>query len=465
MIEFILNNKLIRTRVKPGSILLDFIRENQKLKGTKIGCREGDCGACTVLSGSLQKDGSVNYNSIVSCLTPLGNIAGKHIVTIEGINTERISPIQEIFVKENATQCGFCTPGFIVSLAGFSLAGDYDTEKGIASVSGNICRCTGYKSIERAISEITEALKKIKSAHNLQALIDNDYLPEYFKDIARRLKEIQIEQNKNTGKIVAGGTDLYVQQADDLQEQDIRLINKAENHIKTKNNICTIDSTCTVSELEDSTVLNRIIPNWKKFIKLISSKQIRNMATLGGNFVNASPIGDLSIIFIALDAKLNIKNTQNKFRKIKLKDFFIDYKKIDLREGEIIETIEFEIPQKPFNFNFEKVSKRTHLDIASVNTAILIKLEENCIREIYLSAGGVAPIPYLLAKTEDFLLAKELNTENIRKASEILLNEILPISDIRGSKEYKSLLLRQLFFKHFITLFPKKIQLKDIHHA
>ncbi len=465
MIEFILNNKLIRTQAKQGSVLLDFIREHQKLKGTKIGCREGDCGACTVLSGSLQKDGSVKYKSIVSCLTPLGNAAGKHIVTIEGINVEKISPIQEIFVKENATQCGFCTPGFIVSLTGFSLSGDYDTEKGIAAVSGNICRCTGYKSIERAISEITEALKKIKGSHNLQALINNAYLPEYFKDIAKRLQEIQLEQSINTGKIVAGGTDLYVQQADELQEQNIRLIGRSENQIKTEKNICTIDATCTISDLEDSKVLNQIIPDWKKFIKLISSKQIRNMATLGGNFVNASPIGDLSIIFIALDAKLNIKNTKNQYRKIKLKDFFINYKKIDLQEYEIIETIEFEIPEKPYSFNFEKVSKRTHLDIASVNTAILIKLEEHCIREIHLSAGGIAPVPLLLSKTENFLLAKELNEENIKNAIKVLLNEISPISDIRGSKEYKSLLLRQLFYKHFITLFPEKIQLKDIYHA
>lgn len=465
MIEFILNDKLVQTQAKEGSILLDFIRENQKLKGTKIGCREGDCGACTVLSGSLQKDGSVKYRSIVSCLSPLGNAAGKHIVTIEGINAEKTSPIQEIFVKENATQCGFCTPGFIVSLTGFSLSGDYHTEKGIEAVSGNICRCTGYKSIERAISEITEALKKIKSTNNVQALIDNAYLPAYFKDIPKRLQQIELGLNKNSGKIVAGGTDLYVQQADELQEQNILLINKSENIIKTENNICTIDASCTVSDLENAEVLNQIIPNWKKFIKLVSSKQIRNMATLGGNFVNASPIGDLSIIFIALDTRLNIKNTNNQYRKIKLKDFFIDYKKIDLQENELIETIEFEIPQNPLYFNFEKVSKRTHLDIASVNTAIEIKLEENCIREIHLSAGGIAPIPLLLAKTEDFLLAKELNEENIKKATNILIKEISPISDIRGSKEYKTLLLRQLFYKHFIRLFPEKIQFKDIHHA
>jgi len=462
MIEFILNNKLIRTDKNPATILLDFIRNNEKLKGTKIGCREGDCGACTVLSGSLQENGEVEYKTIVSCLTPLGNVAGKHIVTIEGINTEGINPLQETFVKENATQCGFCTPGFIVSLTGFSLSGDYNKEKGIAAVSGNICRCTGYKSIERAVDEITEALKQLKSENTLQSLIDNGYIPEYFKEVAKWLNDLQTPEIKSTGTIIGGGTDLYVQKADELQEQDLQFIPKSKNNIRIENNLCKIDASCTVAELENSELFNEIIPAWKKFIKLISSKQIRNMATLGGNFVNASPIGDLSIIFIALDAKIIIKNKENKSRKIKLKDFFKAYKQIDLQKGELIETIEFEIQPKPVYFNFEKVSKRTHLDIASVNTAISIRLEEDCIREVYLSAGGVAPTPMLLAKTEDFLLAKELNEENIAKAADILLQEVSPISDIRGSAEYKKLLLRQLFFKHFITLFPEKVKLKNL---
>jgi len=462
MIEFILNNQHIRTDEKPGTVLLDFIRNKQKLKGTKIGCREGDCGACTVLSGSLQKDGSVNYKTIVSCLTPLGNVAGKHIVTIEGINTEGISPLQKTFVNENATQCGFCTPGFIVSLTGFSLSGDYDTKKGIAAVSGNICRCTGYKSIERAVSEITEALQKIKQTNTLQALIDNAYIPEYFKDIPQRLKNIKLFKNEQNNVIVGGGTDLYVQKADELSDTELYFVQKEKNKIEIKDKLCIIDATCTVTELEQSKELNRIIHGWQKFIKLISSKQIRNMATLGGNFVNASPIGDLSVVFIALDAKIIIKNKTNDQRKIKLKDFFKAYKDIDLQEGEIIEKLEFEVPPKPAYFNFEKVSKRTHLDIASVNTAISVRLEENCIREIYLSAGGIAPVPMLLSKTEDFLLAKELNEENIARAAEILIQEISPISDIRGSKEYKALLLRQLFFKHFIQLFPEKFKLENI---
>ena len=466
MIEFILNDKHIQTEAKSGTILLDFIRNNQKLKGTKIGCREGDCGACTVLSGTLQKNGKVEYKSIVSCLTPLGNIAGKHIVTIEGINTEGINPIQESFVKENATQCGFCTPGFVVSLAGFSLAGDYDAEKGIAAVSGNICRCTGYKSIERAVSKITDALKKIKQEDNMQALIEHAYIPKYFKDIPKRLKNIKATKQTNNGTLIGGGTDLYVQKAEELQEQDLQFISNDNKQIFIEDNLCKIDAACTVTDLENSNELNNIIPQWKNFIKLISSKQIRNMATLGGNFVNASPIGDLSIIFIALDAKLILKNKEEKTRKIKLKDFFKAYKQIDLQQDEIIETLEFEIPQKPVYFNFEKVSKRTHLDIASVNTAMSMRLEEDCIKEIYLSAGGVAATPLLLAKTEDFLLAKELNEENIAKAADILTGEISPISDIRGSKEYKKLLIKQLFFKHFITLFPEKFELKKIlNHA
>ena len=462
MIEFILNNKHIKTAESPGMVLLDFIRYHQGLKGTKIGCREGDCGACTVLSGSLNKDGITEYESIVSCLTPLGNVHGKHIVTIEGINREKGNPVQEIFVKENATQCGFCTPGFIMSLTAFSITGNYRKENALAAVSGNICRCTGYKSIDRAIDEIISVLNALPDGNKIQRLIDNGFLPLYFKDIPARLKKIQSKAEETQGKIVAGGTDLYVQQADSLQDEKLRFIKKKNNPVKISKNTCIIDATCTVTDLENSELLTPVFKKSGNIFKLISSKQIRNMATLGGNFVNASPIADLSIIFIALNAKLNIQNKTGNTRKIKLKDFFKAYKQVDLQKDELIESLEFEIPQNPVYFNFEKVSKRTHLDIASVNTAISLQLEGDCIKEIYISAGGVAPVPLLLEKTEDFLLAKELNEENIARAGMLLQKEISPISDIRGSKEYKSLLLRQLFYKHFIALFPEKFKLKNI---
>jgi len=179
------------------------------------------------------------------------------------------------------------------------------------------------------------------------------------------------------------------------------------------------------------------------------------MATIAGNIVNASPIGDLIILFLTLDSKLIIEDNKGNKKSLLLKDFYKGYKKIELKEGEIVKSLQFLIPDKGFKFNFEKVSKRTHLDIASVNTAIYIIAEKQIVKDIRISAGGLAAIPLLLAKTTAFLKGKELSLETIKKASEIINTEISPISDIRGSSNYKKLLLRQLFFQHFIKLYPE----------
>ncbi|OQY02792.1 MAG: (2Fe-2S)-binding protein [Bacteroidetes bacterium 4572_117] len=463
MIEFILNNKLIRTNEPSGAILLDFIRKNEKLYGTKIGCREGDCGACTVLVGSLNGN-KVLYQSVVSCLSPLGNIAGKHVVTIEGINNGALSPIQSAFIKNNATQCGFCTPGFIVSLTGFSLSGKKAESAALRSVAGNICRCTGYKSIERAVSIIVEKLRQKSPINSLQWLIKHNYIPSYFSTIPNRLKNLNaVAQASDNETIIGGGTDIYVQKADEVSESKLGFI-KNQNQdpqIFIDNGKCIIDTACSVTDLMQSKVLHDIIPGLRKHLTLVSSEQIRNMATVAGNFVNASPIGDLSIIFLALNAELIISNKGNK-RNVLLKNFFKGYKQIDLGKNEIIERIQFSIPAKGFKYNFEKVSKRTHLDIASVNTAICISLEDEIINDVMISAGGISAIPLLLHKSADFLKGKELSVETIKKASEIINSEISPISDIRGSSKYKQLLLRQLFYQHFIELFPKLFDIKKL---
>jgi xanthine dehydrogenase small subunit len=159
LIKFILNRNEVITDINAGVTLLDFIRYHQHLTGTKIGCREGDCGACTVLVGEII-GGELSYRSVTSCLMPIGNAQGKHIVTIEGINMDGLNPIQQAMSDEGATQCGFCTPGFVMSLAGYCLSNKEASEKNaVACIDGNICRCTGYKSIERAALRVNESLK------------------------------------------------------------------------------------------------------------------------------------------------------------------------------------------------------------------------------------------------------------------------------------------------------------------
>ncbi|MEO5782367.1 MAG: 2Fe-2S iron-sulfur cluster-binding protein, partial [Ginsengibacter sp.] len=200
MIRFILNDKEISTDLPSGELLLDFIRYHKNLMGTKIGCREGDCGACTVLIGEIIK-GEVRYRSVTSCLTALGNINGKHVVTVEGLNLSTnaeaviLNPVQQAMYNEGATQCGFCTPGFIVSLAGFCLSdSDKSYENAIASIDGNICRCTGYKSIQRAAGNIAELMQKNKG-NVIEYVTSNSILPEYFVTIKKRLLELHSKTN------------------------------------------------------------------------------------------------------------------------------------------------------------------------------------------------------------------------------------------------------------------------------
>jgi xanthine dehydrogenase small subunit len=469
MIRFILNKKTIATSEHSGMTLLDFIRYEQRLTGTKIGCREGDCGACTVLVGTLNNK-NIQYQSITACISPLGNAHGKHIVTVEGTNLQnKLTTAQEAMKANFATQCGFCTPGFVVSLTGFALSNsEKNYSNAIDAISGNICRCTGYKAIEKAANQVTEKLEN-QEKQSFGWLIKNEFIPEYFETIPSRLKDLEAKSIKQPkGKYVSGGTDLYVQQADHLADNVVHLTAQKDylKGITIDRGTCTIGTNSTVTDLWNHTELNSILPNLKKHLKLVSSEQIRNMASFGGNLANASPIGDMTVFFLALNSDITIVNEDQKERTIALKNFYHGYKTYDLKEGELLKDISFKLPTKESYFNFEKVCKRTHLDIASVNSAIHISIENSIIREAHVSIGGVAAIPKYLHKTTEFLLGKTLTSETIIKANEVLQNEILPISDVRGTSDYKRLLARQLFFAHFTELFPEAFTLNDfVQHA
>ncbi len=458
MVQFILNDKDITTSLPPGMTLLDFIRYQKHLTGTKIGCREGDCGACTVLVGEI-KNNELIYNSVTSCLMALGNAQGKHIVTVEGINVEGLNAVQQAFAEEGATQCGFCTPGFIVSLTGHCMSKSTSTfETAIDSMNGNICRCTGYKSIERAAATINEKLNQRKNEDALQYGIDNNMIPAYFLKIKERIANLSLpsaEQQPGPIKKLGGGTDLYVQQHDTMEQQAIDfLFDKTSlKGIVRAGNECEIGASTTASDIAASVIFQEHFKELQKYIKLVSSTQIRNMATVAGNFTNASPIGDFTIFFLALNAKLLLKNGENS-RTIALREFYKGYKLLDLKGEEMIEKISFELPGEKDLFNFEKVCKRTHLDIASVNTAIHLKMDDNQIKEAGLSAGGVGPVPAYLKKSSEFLAGKRISAELIHSLIKIAQTEITPISDARGTEAYKRLLLSQLIKAHFISLFP-----------
>ena len=457
MIQFILNNQTIKTSLPPGSTVLDYIRYYKRLMGTKIGCREGDCGACTILVGKIENDNLV-YSSMTCCLMPLANAEGKHIVTVEGINGKELSPAQKAMVDTNGTQCGFCTPGFIMSLTGFVLnqnGSNYDDV--IRSIDGNICRCTGYKSIERAARILSESLVEKPKTNTTEWLVKNNFIPGYFNDIKKRLQQLNSgggnhKPEVKSSLIIAGGTDLVVQKHSEVKKAAVNNFFDA-NHLKgitLENNKCMIGASVTAAEFAESPIIQDILPDLEKYMKLISSTQIRNMATLGGNIVNASPIADMTIFFLALDAEIGLNNG-NSTRTIYLKDLYKGYKQLNKKDDEFIEKIIFTKPSTDAIFNFEKVCKRTWLDIASVNSACLIQMDrDGTIISIHLSAGGIAPFPKYLSNTVVYLKGKKINTDVLNSAIKIMNEEIAPISDVRGSKEYKRLLLRQLFLAHIM---------------
>ena len=457
MTTFILNDKTIRTDLNPGMTVLDFVRYHQHLKGTKIGCREGDCGACTVLVGELK--GDLTYQSMTSCLMPLGNAAGKHIVTVEGVNQAELNPVQQAISDAAGTQCGFCTVGFVMSLVGYCLSEKTaNRENAIAAMDGNICRCTGYKSLERASEDITSQLLKRDSKNRLKWLVENKFIPRYFAEIEERLKSMRHALHHAENSImVGGGTDLYVQKHETMVHASAAFLydDPKLKGISRTGNTLSFGASVTVEDLRSSELMHAVFPDLIKHLKLISSTQIRNMATLAGNFVNASPIGDMTIFFLALNATLQLRRGEET-RSILLRDFYAGYKKLEKHPDEIVEKIIVEIPPAFFQFNFEKVCKRTHLDIASVNSACSIQVKDGTITQAAFSTGGVFAFPRYLEKTSNFLVGKSLNPSTVKESASVLQTEIAPISDVRGTSNYKRLLARQLFYAHFITLFPEQ---------
>lgn len=461
MINFLLNENEVAATLPAGTTLLDFIRYQQQLTGTKIGCREGDCGACTILVGEIKND-RLKYTSATSCLMALGNAANKHIVTIEGINhKEKLNIVQQAFSDEGATQCGFCTPGFIVSLTGHCVSEKQSCyEAAVDAVNGNICRCTGYKSIERAARVIDEKLQERQTQDALSFAVEQEIIPSYFLNIKKKLQNLQSKKEpalqQEAGRFLGGGTDLYVQQHEAMVHENIDFLfdKPALKSIVQKDNICELGAAVTVTDIAESEIFKKYFPRLSDHIKLVSSTQIRNMATIAGNFTNASPIGDFTIFFLALDAQLVLSDGKNR-REISLRKFYKGYKSLEKLPGELIEKIWFELPGETDVFNFEKVCKRTWLDIASVNTAISIKMENDIILTAGISAGGVGPVPAYLSKSSEWLTGKRIQDIDMPVLIDIIQTEISPISDARGTDAYKRLLLAQLVKAHFIVMFPQ----------
>ena len=465
--RFILNDRRVDTAAPAGLLLLDFLRHRKRLTGTKEGCKEGDCGACAVLIGELAGD-TVRYQPVTSCLVPLAEVHGRHVVTIEGCNLDAgLTPAQEAVVEHGGTQCGFCTPGIVVSLHGLLL----DDSKGLSledvkyALSGHLCRCTGYRSLKDCAATLDRRLGSrlngTVGGDRVAALAAAGAIPEYFTTIPERLRALREEEAAPAADAepevrIAGGTDLYVQQGEEIPDRRVEVLNRrpALKGIRRSGGEFRIGALTTFEEFGADPRVIEAIPRIGAFNHLIASWQIRNRATLSGNIVNASPIGDFTALLLALDARIVLDDGDTR-RSVPLKEFYRGYKQIDLRPGELLTEVAFADPADAL-VNFEKVSKRTCLDIASVNSACSIRCTGDTMGDAHFSMGGVAPIPLYLHQTSQALRGRTLDLETAFEAVRISQQEIAPITDVRGSAEYKRLLARQLLIAHFVTLFPDR---------
>jgi xanthine dehydrogenase small subunit len=471
--RFLANDSVVETELWPGSPALDFIRRELGLTGTKEGCREGDCGACAVLVGR-RDSGSIRYLAMPSCLLALGELEDAHLVTIEGLRSGArgaggLTPVMRALLDENGSQCGFCTPGFVISLTAFLLEGPPLTVGGaLAAIEGNLCRCTGYGAIKRAAARLVRDFSSLPAdyAERIAALESAGVVPRSLGAFARG-ELLPVGGSASAGSavdagalVLGGGTDFYVRNPDPAGSPEARAprlldLEPALRRVERRGTRLEIGAALSWREFFAAPEVRALAPGIERFEPELASILVRNRATLGGNVANASPIADATSMLVALDAAVRVESLSDPTaaREFPLERLFLGYKKLDMAQGETITA--FILPAAPpVLFNFEKVAKRARLDIAAVNSAAALVVEGDRITRARISAGGVAPTPLLLARTSAFLEGRRAEASTAREAARIAVSETSPIGDVRGSAEYRRTLLGRLVVAHFARLFP-----------
>ena len=448
-IIYINNIKVEVTNVYHDITLLDWLRNYHKITGTKEGCAEGDCGACSVIINKKSKEDSKPINS---CLVRLGQVIGSNITTIEGLGCDKNPhPLQMAFSNEYASQCGYCTPGFIISGVSLINSGKVVNNDTINdAISGNLCRCTGYSPIIKAIKSVSDRKTKFKKVE-----IINKEKKVRFGNITylkpNNLKELKDYLEVKSFQFIAGGTDLNLQRPV-INEKEINIIClssiKELNFIKKFKEKMVLGGAVTIESFLDS--VRSKIPELIEILQRFGSPQIRNQGTIGGNLCTSSPIGDLAPLLMVLNSDINVFG-KNGIKKTNIKNFFKGYRKNILKKDEIILSIEIPYPNKKNKIFSWKLSKRYDQDISTISLAINIQTQKNIIKEIQMAAGGVAATPKSLDKLCKSMLEKKLD-DAIDFATENLDKFIQPISDLRGSSHYRLEAMKGLFRRLQICL-------------
>lgn len=468
-IHFLLNGQAVSIEdVRADQTLLDFLRLNRRLTGTKEGCAEGDCGACTVLVGRLAGDG-LTYEPVNACIRFLASLDGCHVVTIEYLSGPdgRLHPVQQAMVDHHGSQCGFCTPGFVMSLYALWMETPEPTETQVeTALQGNLCRCTGYEPIIRAAIAVsrygtpsadhlnTERDHVITRLHDLQdgqrvvtGPADNQaILPADADDLA----EVLLDHPKAT--IVAGATDVGLWVTKFLRPIGPAVFIGHLTEMKSvqhDDDALTIGATATYTDCQNA--IAEVFPHLTPYWDRIAGWQVRNMGTVGGNIANGSPIGDTPPVLIALGAEVTLRRG-SKRRTLPLQDFFIDYGKQDRKPGEFVENIRVPRPAPGQRHAAYKISKRRDEDISSVAVGISVTVTDNVITRARIAFGGMAATPKRADAAEAALLGNTWSEATFDAAAQALPNDFQPLTDWRASSDYRMLsaqnLLRRFYLEH-----------------
>ena len=468
-INFILENKIQEIRnPDPNETILNYIRLKLKKTGTKEGCAEGGCGACTVVIGELKKNNIV-YKAINSCIAFTTSLEGKQLLIVEDLMLKNgsLHPVQSSMVNHHGSQCGFCTPGFVMSLfAMYKNNSSYDEKIIEESISGNLCRCTGYRSIIAAAKSLNnnksdQFIKNKKTTISLlkkiqpQSIFINYQNKKYFapKTVSELKKIIKKHPNLD---FLSGGTDMSLivtKQKKDIK--NIIYLNSIDelDYIKEGNKFIEVGATTPLRKFE--LFIKKYYSDFNVILKRYGSVQIRNVATMAGNIATASPIGDSLPLLLSLDASIVVKSF-NKQSILSLKDFFISYRKTKLKKGQFISSIRIPIFKKNI-FKAYKISKRIDDDISSVCASFNLVILNKKIKNIKIAYGGMAPIPKRAIHCEKILLNSDLSKEIILKAQMSLEKDFQPINDKRASKNYRMEIAKNLLMKCFTEIKNNKL--------
>jgi xanthine dehydrogenase small subunit len=455
-IAFLLNGETVRVAdARPTTTLLDWLRETRGLTGTKEGCNEGDCGACTVMVTD-----DAGARALNACILFLPQVHGKAIRTVEGIagpNGE-LHPVQEAMIAHHGSQCGFCTPGFVVSMATAHLNGRTDHDDQLA---GNLCRCTGYAPIVRAAEAAAAApvpdwvrdtpgfiLGQISSGGLGAAERGADsppatwVAPETSDDLAAWYAA------HPDATLVGGATDVGLWVTKQLRDLGpVAFLNRVADlqRIEITDADIRIGAGVTLTDLGDA--IRPHHPDFAELIRRYGSVQVRNAATVGGNIANGSPIGDGPPALIALGATLHLRQGDAR-RSLPLEDFFVGYGKQDRRPGEFVEAVSF--PRQPDRLRCYKLSKRFDQDISAVCGCFVIRVEGGTVAQARIAFGGMAGTPKRAAHVEAALTGRPWTEATVRAADDAWAQDFTPLSDMRASAAYRLAAARNMLMRYFV---------------